>query len=204
MFGFRDYARDTAPRQTNHAADMWSERNARRLLGHRSYRTYLLAALGVLLAANGHAAPIAPLYIAPDGNDANPGTVAKPLASLKGARDKVRTILTAGKQTSDIEVRFKAGDYLMEEPVEFGPEDSGKDGHRVIYRNADAIGSARLLGGKKVTAKWTPDKEGVYKIGSAPTPSRTPCTKTASACGKPGTRTTSMTSVSPRRRHPTW
>ena len=61
---------------------------------HESHGTYLLAALAALVAvAHVHAAPYAPLYVAPGGNDANPGTVDKPLASLKGARDKVRAIL---------------------------------------------------------------------------------------------------------------
>ncbi len=35
------------------------------------------------------------IYISPAGNDNNPGTIARPLASLKGARDRIRSLRKA-------------------------------------------------------------------------------------------------------------
>jgi hypothetical protein len=47
---------------------------------------YLLSLLA--LAAQSHAME---LFVGPDGDDANPGTKARPLASLEVARDRLRT-----------------------------------------------------------------------------------------------------------------
>jgi len=104
------------------------------------------------------------LYVAPGGNDAARGTSTEPLATLEGARDKVRSLLAKGRMSADIEVRFAAGDYAMAAPVEFGPEDSGRNGHQVIYRYTDAIGSARFVGGLKVDAGWIAEEMGIYKV----------------------------------------
>ena len=51
----------------------------------------LLAPLAWLQAAEFH--------VAPGGNDANPGTKAKPFATLERARDASRTALKAGSVT---------------------------------------------------------------------------------------------------------
>lgn len=117
----------------------------------------LLLAAGPTLAAMQRV-----VYVSADGVDTNPGTAKQPLASLQGARDKVRAILAGGKMTGDIEVRFAAGDYTVDETVEFGAEDSGRDGHRIIYRNADGLGSARFVGGRRVV-NWTRHNDHVWK-----------------------------------------
>ena len=51
----------------------------------------------------------------------------------------------------DIVVEVVQGDYLLAAPLAFTERDSGTNGFNVIYKNHDAIGSARLLGGRKVT-----------------------------------------------------
>ena len=51
-----------------------------------------LAAAGALAAAISAAAPIE-LFVSPAGDDANPGTRAKPLATPMGARDALRKAL---------------------------------------------------------------------------------------------------------------
>ena len=103
------------------------------------------------------------LHVTPKGNDAGPGMTNEPLASLRGARDKVRSILAKGEMTADIEVHFAAGDYMIDTPVVFGPEDSGSNGFRVIYRNADKLGSAVLIGGEKLdNKKWKSYKPGLF------------------------------------------
>ena len=47
------------------------------------------------------------VYVAPDGNDSNPGTRELPLATLHGARDFVRELKTSG--SGDITVWFRGG-----------------------------------------------------------------------------------------------
>ncbi|MCQ2417594.1 MAG: carbohydrate-binding protein [Oscillospiraceae bacterium] len=78
------------------------------------------------------AAPAAELYVAPDGSDFNPGTLAAPLQTLSGAKDAVRKIKNSTK--GDIVVYFRGGTYRMTDAVTFTPEDSAADGSRIIYQ----------------------------------------------------------------------
>lgn len=63
-------------------------------------------------------------YISPFGNDQNDGSLSKPWATLKGARDKIREFRNKNKDTETVEVIVKYGHYHLSEPVEFLPEDS--------------------------------------------------------------------------------
>ena len=73
-------------------------------------------------------------YVAVDGNDKATGTEERPLATLEGARAKVRETLDAHPEGIDIEVVFKSGTYRFSETVNFEIEDSALDGHRITYR----------------------------------------------------------------------
>ena len=66
----------------------------------------------------------AELFVAPDGDDANPGTRSKPLASFQAAQQRARA---ERKQhpSQPVTVTFRAGVYSLEQPLEFTPEDSG-------------------------------------------------------------------------------
>ena len=70
-------------------------------------------------------------YVAPNGNDANPGTKKQPLATLAGARNVVRGALRSTAQ--DIHVKFRGGTYRVGETVIFGLEDSPLGAQRVAY-----------------------------------------------------------------------
>ena len=78
------------------------------------------------------AAPAAEIFVAPDGDDSNPGTLDAPLRTLAGARDAVRRI--KGSAGGDIAVYFRGGTYRMTEAVTFGVEDSAPDGTQIIYQ----------------------------------------------------------------------
>ncbi len=90
------------------------------------------------------------LYVASDGKDSNPGTIDKPLATLDGARKKIREL----KSNSNLDeggavVYFRGGDYTVTNNTKFQDDDSGKKGAPVIYRNypdeeVNFIGGAKL------------------------------------------------------------
>ena len=74
----------------------------------------------------------ADIYVAVDGNDKNPGTLDKPLATLEGAKTKVRELKKTAKD--EIVVAFKAGEYESPDNLTFTAEDSGTASVPVTYR----------------------------------------------------------------------
>ena len=58
-------------------------------------------------------ASAAELYVSPTGDDANPGTREKPLATLAGARDAVRKLKQAGPLQQPVTVRVGGGTYFL-------------------------------------------------------------------------------------------
>lgn len=103
-------------------------------------------ALAAMVAA-GTWVSAAELFVAPNGNDANPGTKDRPLATLNGAREAVRKVLGSGE---DVTVLFRGGTYLLHTPVTFGPEDSAS-GKQVVTYAAFPGETPVFTGGRKIT-----------------------------------------------------
>ena len=117
----------------------------------------LLAA--AFTAAPSHAQPPAATYfISPVGDDANSGTAAAPFQTVAHARDAVRAI--SRTMTADIVVELAAGTYTLAEPLVFTAQDSGANGHRIVYRAAPGA-RVILSGGRKITG-WTRDATGRF------------------------------------------
>ena len=100
-------------------------------------------------------------FIATNGNDANTGTIDSPFASLSRARDEVRKLIAGGIKTN-VNVWIRGGMYYLDQPVNFGPEDSGPVTY-VAYQNEVPVfdGGKRITGWKeqrlgKITA-WVAD-----------------------------------------------
>ena len=107
----------------------------------------VLLALAVMTAACGNS-----IHVAPHGRDDGAGTIDEPLASLGGARDRVRQLKADGVAVD--EVIFAAGTYRFEEPVAFEEQDSGSAGAPIVYRAAHGA-QVRFSGGASVTG-WSP------------------------------------------------
>ena len=75
------------------------------------------------------------IYVAPNGNDSNDGSEASPLASMKGARDKIRQIKASGLPENGITVVFRGGYYQWDDTLEFTQEDSGTEKGKIVYRS---------------------------------------------------------------------
>ena len=71
------------------------------------------------------------IYVAPDGDDANPGTLTQPLRTVAKARDLVRT--KNATMTADITVYLRGGTYPQTSTLMYAGLDSGSDGFYVKY-----------------------------------------------------------------------
>jgi hypothetical protein len=71
-------------------------------------------------------------YVAPYGDDNNPGTISKPFATIKKAKDVVWMELDG---SGDITVYFRGGTYFVNQPIVFRVKDSGSENQIVTYRN---------------------------------------------------------------------
>jgi uncharacterized protein YjdB len=103
-------------------------------------------------------------YVAPDGNDSNPGTLAQPFQTIQKARDLIRS--QNGNMTGDIVVYLRAGSYNQQETLLFDERDSGSNGYRIIYRAYEEENPV-IEGGRQVTG-WTlhDGERGIYKAAA--------------------------------------
>jgi hypothetical protein len=110
------------------------------------------------------------IYVAPDGDDSNPGTFAQPLRTLAKARDLVRT--KNGAMTADITVYLRGGTYPQTSTLTFTNADSGSGGFYVRYM---AYQSERpLITGGQPIKGWKPSDaaKNVYSASAGSTPFR--------------------------------
>lgn len=111
----------------------------------------LLISAGLIFAAA--LASATTLYVAPNGNDAAPGTRARPLATLIGARDLLRRLRLDGRLAAPVRVVVGNGRYALTEPIVFEPRDSGAGEAPVIYEAAagakPVFSAGRLITGFK-------------------------------------------------------
>ena len=74
------------------------------------------------------------IYVAPDGNDSNTGTKESPLATMTGARNKVRAAKAGGMPAGGIIVYFRGGTFNFMETINLTAEDSGTESSPIIYK----------------------------------------------------------------------
>ncbi len=98
-------------------------------------------------------------YVSPDGNDANAGTEAAPFRTIQAAQEAVRSC--NDNMTGDIVVNIADGTYYIDEMLDFGVEDSGMNGHRVIYRGTGE-NKPVISGGERVPEFVKSEYERIY------------------------------------------
>ncbi|MBU0610452.1 MAG: right-handed parallel beta-helix repeat-containing protein, partial [Armatimonadetes bacterium] len=74
------------------------------------------------------------LYVAPDGRDDAPGTLAQPLATVERARDAVRELRAAGKVAGPVTVYLRGGLYALPQTLKLEAQDSGTAEAPVTFR----------------------------------------------------------------------
>jgi len=99
----------------------------------------------------------AELYVSPRGDDANPGTKEKLLATVAGARDAAR-----GIQGESVTVYLAGGTYYLSEPIVFSAADSGTADAPVVY--AAMPGQSPIIsGGQRLELAWKPYRDAVLQ-----------------------------------------
>jgi hypothetical protein len=106
-------------------------------------------------------ATAAELYVSPAGSDTNPGTKAKPFATIAHARDVVRDLPQRAKEP--VRVILRGGVYRLPATLVFTVADSGAVNAPVEYRSADGE-TAVISGGQVITGlKWEPCTNGILQ-----------------------------------------
>ncbi len=120
--------------------------------------------------AGGGAVANGTIYVAPSGNDSNPGTMAQPLRTVGKAQSLVRA-MTAG-MTGDLTVYLRGGTYPQASTLTFSNADSGRNGFYVKYL-AYPGEQPLITGGQPVTG-WTLSSAGskIYTVSGITTPFR--------------------------------
>ncbi|NOY79963.1 MAG: right-handed parallel beta-helix repeat-containing protein [Kiritimatiellaeota bacterium] len=120
-------------------------------------KTFVQLLISALCFASGALDAGVTVYVAPGGDDAWSGRLATataagtdgPFASLERARDALRAARAAGGQGPFV-VEMRGGTYLLPRPLAFGPEDSGDETGRTVFR---AFRGERpvISGGRRIT-----------------------------------------------------
>jgi hypothetical protein len=96
-----------------------------------------------------------PYYIAPDGNDANSGTLEKPFASLQRAQAALRQKPGA--------VLLRGGTYYLPETLVFTAQDSGTKDAPVVFQNYQNEKPVISGGVKLEKLDWQPYTNGIFQ-----------------------------------------
>ena len=105
------------------------------------------------------------LYVATDGSDGNPGTEARPFATLQRARDEVRKRKTATGLPNGATVLVRAGAHFLDKTLVLGPEDSGTAKGPITY--ATYPGEKVALKGSRPVTGWKRHSGKIYRASLA-------------------------------------
>jgi hypothetical protein len=100
-------------------------------------------------------------YVSPSGSDMNVGTESQPFRTIGKAQELVHAINR--NMTQDIVVYLRGGTYRVDHPVMFDQNDSGFNGHRVIYKRY-ANEMPVVSGGQSITGWQQEAAKRLWKV----------------------------------------
>lgn len=101
------------------------------------------------------------IFVSPKGNDQNPGTNDKPLASLNGARDLIRHLRAEENLKEEVRVIVAGGTYFMNETLVLNEFDSGSKDAPIIF-TSEAGEKPEFIGGLQIN-NWIKVSEKLWK-----------------------------------------
>ena len=113
------------------------------------------------------------IYISPQGNDHNPGTRDKPLASLQAACDKARSLRKSQVLNEPVVIQVAPGTYMLSAPFLLTAADAGTERSPLIIRGqagAETVftGGKQLPSFKRISDKlWEADIPDIAEYGGA-------------------------------------
>jgi hypothetical protein len=113
------------------------------------------AAALILTMTTAHASVF---FVAPNGADTNPGTLAKPFATIGRAQIAARHARAHGPVT----VAIRAGTYFLTAPIVFTSADSGSPSDPVVYQGYQDERPV-ISGALPLRLTWTPYKNGIFQ-----------------------------------------
>lgn len=115
------------------------------------HRLTRIISVSMILAVGSDAGAASEFHVSPTGDDMNVGTRSAPFRTLERARDAVRSLLPT--MSENITVYLRGGTHQRTNTFVLDETDSGRNGARVIWRNAEGE-SPTISGGEMVTG-WT-------------------------------------------------
>jgi hypothetical protein len=103
-------------------------------------------------------------YVSAAGNDANPGSIAKPFHTLEKAQSSVRLLLKNDPK-QDITVYLRGGNYFVEKTIHFDERDGSKN-VRIKYAGYQNE-KATIIGGVAVIG-WEKWKDNIFRAKLPP------------------------------------
>ena len=101
------------------------------------------------------------IYVAPSGNDANPGTIDRPFATLAAAVNHARDLRKSREIAEPVEIIVEEGTYVLSEPLQFTQDDSGTVDSPLIIKGK--AGSTPVLMGGVTLAKFEKVTKSLWK-----------------------------------------
>lgn len=101
---------------------------------------FLLAALPVCSAVK--------IHVSPNGDDRNDGSREKPVATLEGARNRLRSLKSRSEINDSVIIEIASGIYYIEKPLELNHYDGGSASMPVVFRG-DKKNRPVICGGKR-------------------------------------------------------
>ncbi len=103
-------------------------------------------------------------YVSTTGNDEGDGSEGSPFRTLGRVQEEIRKYNK--DMQGDIVVNIMAGRYELTDETrwEFHTEDSGSNGHDIIYRAADPNNIPTISGAQEIKGTWTEGENGIWHI----------------------------------------
>ena len=127
------------------------------------HRLNQIVLLFLLIPLSSFSSTAQKIYVSLQGNDKNPGTKEKPVATFATAQILARKI----PKDQSASVIFANGTYYLPQPITFAEEDSKSNGATVTYLAEDE-GQTIISGGSQLKLQWEPLGNGTFVAAVPP------------------------------------